>query len=326
METARTDITTNANANIELSVSQKKQDYLSKATATNTRRAYQSAIGQFEGSGGLLPATEQDITRYITTKAPLLNPRTLSLHLTAISHWHCYQQLPDPTQAPQIRKLLKGIYRSHGKPKHKAKALHPEHIETMVTYLQQQGTLKALRDNAMIQLAYFGAFRRSELIAITVEDLRFEAQGLLVLVPRSKTDQDGEGQIKALPYGKGNVCPVKATKKWLETAEIKQGPIFRAINKWNILQAMPLNLNSVNKIIKTLAVQCGFDFVANLSSHSLRRGFATSAANAGANFEWIKKQGGWKNDATVRGYIEEGQLFDENAAGKLMEISFNSKE
>ena len=306
--------------------SQNKQDYLAKATADNTRRAYQVAIRQFEGAGGLLPAAEQDIARYITSKAPSLNPRTLSLHLTAISRWHCYQNLPDPTQTPQIRKLLKGIYRSHGKPKRKAKALHPEHIEKMVAYLHKQNNLKALRDSALIQLAYFGAFRRSELIAITVEHLRFETQGLLILIPRSKTDQDGEGKIKAIPYGGNTVCPITAVKKWLEAAELKQGPIFRAVNRWNVLQPTALHLDSVSTIVKTLARQCNFDFVDKLSSHSLRRGFATSAANAGADFEWIKRQGGWKNDNTVREYIEEGQLFDKNAAGKLMAASFSNKE
>lgn len=312
-------------ANEDLAL-QNQQHYLDKATATNTRRAYQAAIRQFEAAGGLLPAAEQDIARYITNKAPLLNPRTLSLHLTAISHWHCYQHLPDPTQAAQIRKLLKGIYRSHGKPKRKAKALHPEHIDKMVTYLHKQNNLKALRDSALIQLAYFGAFRRSELIAITIEHLRFETQGLLVLIPRSKTDQDGEGKIKALPYGKNNVCPVRAVKKWLEASQITQGTIFRAINRWNILQSKPLHPDSINTIIKALARQCGFDFIANLSSHSLRRGFATSAANVGADFEWIKRQGGWKNDSTVREYIEEGQLFDKNAASKLITTAFDNKE
>ena len=200
------DITTTPN-NENLAL-QSQQHYLDKATTANTRQAYQAAIRQFEAAGGLLPAAEQDIARYVTNKASLLNPRTLSLHLTAISHWHCYQHLPDPTQTAQIRKLLKGIYRSHGKPKRKAKALHPKHIDKMVTYLHKQNNLKALRDSALVQLAYFGAFRRSELIAITVEHLRFETQGLLVLIPRSKTDQDGEGKIKALPYDKNAVCPL----------------------------------------------------------------------------------------------------------------------
>jgi site-specific recombinase XerD len=315
----------NTHGNEDL-ISQSQQHYLDKATAANTRRAYQAAIRQFEAAGGLLPATEQDIARYVTNKASLLNPRTLSLHLTAISNWHCYQYLPDPTQTAQIRKLLKGIYRSHGKPKRKAKALHPEHIDKMVTYLGKQNNLKALRDSALVQLAYFGAFRRSELIAITVEHLHFETQGLLVLIPRSKTDQDGEGKVKALPHGRGTVCPVNAIRKWLEVSQITQGVIFRAISRWDMLQPKPLHLDSINTIIKELARQCGFDFIASLSSHSLRRGFATSAANVGADFEWIKRQGGWKNDATVREYIEEGQLFDKNAASKLISSAFNNTE
>jgi len=319
------EITNDIATNNKISV-QNQQNYLDKATAANTRRAYQAAIRQFEATGGLLPATEQDIARYITNKASLLNPRTLSLHLTALSHWHCYQHLPDPTQTAQIRKLLKGIYRSHGKPKRKAKALHPEHINKMVAYLHKQNNLKALRDSALVQLAYFGAFRRSELIAITVEHLRFETQGLLVLIPRSKTDQSGEGKIKALPYGKNAVCPVIAMKKWLEASQITQGVVFRAINRWDVMQPNPLHPDSISTIIKALAQQCGFDFIADLSSHSLRRGFATSAANVGADFEWIKRQGGWKNDSTVREYIEEGQLFDKNAASKLIATAFDNKE
>jgi integrase len=308
--------------NNQVLIAKNTKDYLFKATAANTRRTYQAAIRQFEKFGGLLPATAQDIVQYIINKAHLLNPRTLSLHLTAISHWHSYQHLPDPTQTEEIKKLLKGIYRTHGQPKRKAKALHPEHINTMVTYLNQRNNLKSLRDSALIQLAYFGAFRRSELIAITIEQLKFETQGLLILIPRSKTDQDGKGKIKALPYGKNIVCPVNAVKKWLEAAKIQQGAIFRGINRWNVLQKESLHSDSVNTIIKALARQCGFDFIDHLSSHSLRRGFATSAANAGVDFESIKRQGGWKNDNTVREYIEEGQLFDQNAAGKLINTEF----
>ena len=120
--------------------------------------------------------------------------------------------------------------------------------------------------------------------------------------------------------------PINAIKKWLEVSQITRGSIFRAINRWDMLQSKPLHPDSVNTIIKTLAQKCDFDFVDNLSSHSLRRGFATSAANVGADFEWIKRQGGWKNDSTVREYIEEGQLFDKNAASKLMATAFDNTE
>jgi len=296
----------------------KQQGYLQQATAANTRRAYRAAVRQFEKHGGFLPATEDDIARYLTTRASELNPRTLSLHLTALSQWHCYQKLPDPTQAPQIRKLLTGIHRQHGRPKRKAKALHPEHIEQMMAHCRKQNCLKSWRDSALIQVAYFGAFRRSELVKITVDHLHFDSKGLLILVPKSKTDQTGEGKIKALPYGSDTICPVLAMKNWLTESAITAGFVFRGINRWDALQKKPLHPDSVNAIIKSIANACKFDFVSELSSHSTRRGFATSASMAGAEFADIKRQGGWKNDNTVREYIEEGQLFDKNAAGQLM--------
>lgn len=306
------------------SLPNKQQNYLRQATAKNTRRAYQAAVRQFEARGGLLPATEQAIAEYLTERASEVSPRTLSLHLTALSHWHDYQNLPNPTQSPHIQKLLVGIYRQHGQPKRKAKALHPEHIEKMIAQCRIENDLKSLRDSALIQTAYFGAFRRSELVAITVDHLRFDSRGLLILIPKSKTDQTGEGQAKALPYGNDNICPVTAMKRWLEASGITAGPVFRSVNRWNKLQEKALHPDSINSIIKSLALLCEFDFINQLSSHSLRRGFATSAACAGAEFTEIKRQGGWKNDNTVREYIEDGQLFDKNAANQLIKTSFTS--
>lgn len=299
-----------------------QQHYIQQATADNTRRAYRAAIRQFEAHGGKLPTTEQSIADYISAKATELNPRTLSLHLTALSHWHRYQDLNDPTQSPFIRKLLKGIYRTHGTPKRKAKAFRPEHIEAMVQRLKTRADLKASRDNALIQLAYFGAFRRSELLAMQVEHVRFESQGLLILMPRSKTDQSGKGKVKALSYGTQTICPVKALKQWLEQSQITERFIFRGLNRWGMLQDKPLHLDSFNRLIKKLAAECEFDGIEEFSSHSLRRGFATSAARAGVEFENIKHQGGWQSDNTVREYIEEGQLFDSNAAEQLIQSAF----
>jgi len=295
-----------------------QERYVHQATSNNTRRAYQAAIAQFERHGGQLPATEQIIADYLTQQATQLNPRTLSLHLTALSHWHQYQAFVDPTQTAGIRKLLKGIHRTHGQPKQRSKALTLSHIQQMVAYCEQQNNLKYWRNSALIQVAYFGAFRRSELVAIDMEHLQFEHQGLLIVVPRSKTDQTGEGKVKALPYGQANLCPVRALKKWLSAAAITQGPVFRGITRWDQLQAKALHSESINTMLKSIGKHCQFDFIDTLSSHSLRRGFATSAASVGAEFSTIKKQGGWKNDATVRSYIEEGQLFDKNAADRLL--------
>jgi integrase len=301
------------------------QHYLAQAVAPNTRRAYRAAIRQFEASAGLLPADESAIARYITEKALLLNPRTLSLHLTALSNWHRYYEMPDPTQTLRIRQLLHGIQREHGQPKRKAKALRTEHLHTILSYLSHdENKLKAVRDSALMQIAYFGAFRRSELVTLCVEHLKFEPEGLLIFIPKSKTDQTHVGKVKALPYGQADnaICPVRGIKAWLAVSGITSGRVFRAINRWGHLQDKPLNPNSINLILKSLGKKCQFDFISDLSSHSLRRGFATSAARAGAAFESIKRQGGWQNDSTVRDYIEEGQLFDENAAKQLLDFYF----
>lgn len=316
----RTDIENIRNKTLDLADTQ--QRYIRQATAGNTRRAYQAAIRQYELYGGLLPATEDAIARYISARAASLNPRTLSLHLTALSNWHTFQKLTDPTGSSRIRKLMSGIYRQHGQPKRKAKALHPEHIEKMITICHQYQTLQSARNNALIQVAYFGAFRRSELVAMRLEHLHFDSKGMLILIPKSKTDQSGEGKIKALPHGTGKICPVTAMREWLTQSKIEDGFIFKSINRWGQLQEKPLKPNSINTILKSLAKQCGFDFVEFVSSHSLRRGFATSAANAGAEFVEIKRQGGWVSDATVREYIEESQLFDKNAADHLIRTAF----
>ena len=253
-----------------------------------------------------------------------MNPRTLSLHLTALSHWHDYQQLPDPTQTPYIRKLLKGVKHTHGRPKRKAQALYPEHIQQMVAQLNQKDTLKSIRDNALIQVAYFGAFRRSELIAMRVEDMKFNTKGLMILIPRSKSDQEGTGKVKALPYGKGDICPVTSIKKWLDAANLTEGHVFRSISRWGKMQSSSLHPDSINSILKKLASECSFDFIDELSSHSLRRGFATSAASAGAKFDSIKRQGGWSSDNTVKEYIDDSKIFDENAAISLIDVFFNN--
>jgi integrase len=293
--------------------------YLEAATSENTRRSYRSAIRHFERWGGYLPTDRDTLIRYLLDHAATLYPRTLDARLTALSQWHHYQGFVDPTQDPTVRKTLKGIRHKHGKPARKAKALRLEHIATMLAELNQRPeSLKRTRDLALIQVGFFGAFRRSELIAIRVEDLMWEPEGLIIQLPRSKTDQSGEGLHRALPKGVDNVCPVKAMKLWLTQADINSGPVFRAVNRWGQVQNRALNPGAVNELLKSLGEACGFEFAKELSSHSFRRGLSTSAAREDVDFKAIKQQGGWKNDATVWGYIDEGRRFSDNAAQVLL--------
>jgi len=295
--------------------------YLQAATSDNTRKAYRSAIRQFEKWGGRLPTDRDTIVRYLLARAELLNPRTLDLHLTAISQWHHYQGLHDPVRDPLVRKTMDGIRRTHGQPKRKAKALRLEHIAQMVKHLQKlPDSMKKYRDIALLLTGFFGAFRRSELVAIQINDLVWEPAGLIIRLPRSKTDQQATGLARALPFAKNPVCcPGSAIRQWMDIADIVTGSLFRPVNRWDQIQTKQLNPGAINDLLKTLGGACQFDFVPELSSHSFRRGLSTSAGREKVDFELIKKQGGWKSDATVWEYIEEGQQLSDNATVILME-------
>tara|TARA_B100000965_G_scaffold123155_2_gene101902 strand:+ start:3241 stop:3735 length:495 start_codon:yes stop_codon:yes gene_type:complete len=148
----------------------------------------------------------------------------------------------------------------------------------------------------------------------------WEPEGLIIRLPRSKTDQQATGLVRALPFaGNPTCCPARAIKQWMDTADIAIGPLFRPVNRWDQVQARQLNPGAINDVLKTLGKACQFDFVPELSSHSFRRGLSTSAARERVDYELIKKQGGWKSDATVWEYIEEGQQFNNNASVILME-------
>ncbi len=186
-------------------------------------------------------------------------------------------------------------------------------------HLSSLGTLKARRDNALLQVGFFGGYRRSELVHLNVMDVAWESEGIVITLPRSKTDQQGEGIIKAIPYGEGPCCPPTALRAWLDAAGILSGPLFRTVSKWNEVGTEALHAGSVNMILEACAKLAQLDYVPQLSSHSLRRGMATSAHRAGADFRDIKRQGGWSHDGTVQGYIEEAAQFEDNAAGKLLQ-------
>lgn len=295
-----------------------QRQFLAAATSENTRRTYRSAIRHFLDWGGSLPADERALLHYLLDHAASHNSRTLALRLTALSQWHVQQGFNDPTASATVRKTLKGIGRTHGRPKRQARALSLEDLDTIVQWLATQDGLKARRDSALLQLGFFGGYRRSELAGLQVADLQWEDAGLVITLPRSKTDQQGEGIIKAIPYGSGPCCPATAVRAWLEQAGIREGALFRAINKWGQLGAQAIHPASINTILSERAQQAGLTHLPALSSHSLRRGMATSAYRAGASLRDIKRQGGWRHDGTVQGYIQEAGRFEENAAAHLL--------
>lgn len=293
--------------------------YIQAATSQNTRRAYQADIRHFIIWGGLLPATPDILLRYLQEHAPQLNPRTLKRRLVAIKHWHTCQGFSDPTSHSLIRKTLSGILHIHGKPLEKAPPFSVEQLMVLAHYLQSRSELSDCRNNALIQIGFFGAFRRSELVAMHWEHVTFVPQGIEILIPRSKTDQQGEGSVCAIPYGNSVLCPITALRHWREKSGVLSGPVFCQILKGNKTTTHALSPNRINSIIKTLAIACQLPQAKNYSGHSLRRGFATTASQKGASLGAIMRQGRWRHEGTVHGYIEEGQRFDANAAGSILD-------
>ena len=293
--------------------------YIAAATSNNTRKAYRSDIRHFEQWGGKLPATPESIVTYLQAFAPQLNSRTLSRRLIALKHWHTYQGFPDPTNHPIVSKTMVGITRTHGKPKDKAPAITPENLRSMVEALQKESTLSSLRDNAILQIGFFGALRRSEITNIHYEHIKWEEEGIEILLPSSKTDQSHQGQYCTIPYGNEFLCPVTALKNWLTRSGIKDGPIFRRIMQDTALNSAGLTPLSINHILLRCAKAANLPHAEDYSPHSLRRGLATSAARTNTPIHVIMRAGRWKQVNTVMEYIEASERFTENAAVNVLQ-------
>lgn len=296
----------------------KNNPYISAATSSNTRKAYQGDIRHFENWGGQLPANTETILAYLQAFAKHLNPRTLARRLTALKNWHIYQSFPDPTQHPAVSKTLVGIMRTHGKNKEKARPLLPEQLLSIVQKLTEKKTLRAYRDNALLQIGFFGAFRSSELVAIHYEHIQWQDCGIDILIPHSKTDQTNEGRYCSIPKGNAQLCAMHALKQWLEKSAITTGPVFRRAPRKNSISDTALTPIFISHILRKCAREAGIEQSEKFSSHSLRRGLATSASRDGASIPAIMRQGRWKNVNTVIEYIEATQRFEENATDYIL--------
>jgi integrase len=270
-----------------------------------------------------LPAYPETVAAFIAECAGRLKVGSVQRRLNAIAEAHKAVGLESPTHNATVRNTMKGIRRTKGvAPAQKTAALTAD-IRTMVD-AGDGGTMGA-RDRTLILLGFAGAFRRSELVGLNVEDCAFGKDGLTVTLRRSKTDQAGAGRKVGIPYGSNpETCPVRTMQTWIELAgitggpeaAISGGPLFRSINRHGQVQPGRLSGIDVARVVKKLAQRAGLD-AAKYAGHSLRAGHATSAAIAGASERSIMNQTGHRSVQMVRRYIRDGSLFRENSAGKL---------
>lgn len=303
-----------------LSLLEKSNEYMAHAKADNTVKAYRKdwdSFCQFCSAAGFisLPASVGTVVAYLTVQAENHKVSTLERRIASISQAHQAGGYPTPTSNIQVRVLMQGIRRTKGTTQNgKAPAVTSD-IKAMVANLPDN--LLGIRDRALVLIGFAGGFRRSELVALDVEDLEFHREGLVINIRKSKTDQEGQGRRIGIPYGSCcDTCPVRSLQLWLEESGIAIGPVFRSVNRHGNLQAGRLSDKAVSLVIKKYAAAAGLDSN-KYSGHSLRAGLATSAAMAGASERQIMKQTGHKSEAMVRKYIREGSLFNDNAACSL---------
>ncbi len=296
-------------------VAARARDYARGSKAASTQRAYHTDWRDFEGwcaAHGLaaLPASPETVALYLTVRAETCKPATLARRVAAISRAHQLADHPSPTTSATVRAMVSGIRRAKGTAQRvKAPAVTRE-LRAMVEALPP--TLLGRRDHALLLLGFAGAFRRSELVALDVADVAETADGLVVTIRRSKTDQEGAGRTVGIPYGSRSAnCPVRATRAWLTAAGVVEGAIFRGVDRHGNLLSR-LSDKGVARVVQRAAAAAGLD-PANYAGHSLRAGLATAAAQGGAPERVIMDQTGHTSVAMVRRYIRDGELFNDNA-------------
>lgn len=297
-----------------------KRRYAVNILSPRTRVAYRQQWGVFQDWARehelvALPATEDTIASYLAARADEgRRPSTLNQALSAIAWAHVTAGFPSPARTEQVKALFLGIRRTVGTGVKKKAALL---VPALTLAVEGLHGIAGKRDRALLLLGFAGAFRRSELVALRVEDLAFDVEGLLIRIGRSKTDQEGEGRTLGIPFGDHpETCPVAAVKTWLEDARIKEGPIFRAVSKSGRIRKEALTGRSVALIVKKCLAGAGID-PETFSAHSLRSGLVTAAAKAGKSELIIAGQTGHKSMDTLRGYVRDAQLFKNNAAKGL---------
>jgi site-specific recombinase XerD len=297
---------------------------LKSSKSNNTLRAYKSDFKDFgtfcaKHSLNSLPTEPKIVSLYLTHLSKNSKISTLRRRLVSISMVHKLKGYYLDTKHPIIIENLMGIRRIRGSIQKGKKPLLINHLKLLINVINEQkiDEIKKLRDKTIILIGFGGGFRRSEIISIDYEDLEFVPEGLKITIRRSKTDQFGEGMIKGLPFfNNGIYCPVKNLQKWLEISGIKSGPIFRRFSKGSSLTDKRLTDQTVVLIMKKYLNLAGIENK-NFAGHSLRSGFATVAAESGADERSIMAMTGHKTTQMVRRYIKEANLFKNNALNKI---------
>jgi len=311
------------------------REYILAASSPATRRAYASDWRTFTrwcaGIGvSPMPADAATLVRYLThlaTSGKKVSTVERARAAISVAHETAHplgadgKPAPNPSHSSEVKRVMKGIRNKNGAPRNKKT---PVRTDALVQMLEQanDGSLRGIRDAAMLAVGYAGAFRRSELAAMKVEHLRIEqldaanggGEGLVILIPKSKTDQEGKGQWLGIQHQP----TIDLLKAWLARAKIESGHVFCRVRGDEVGE--PLKPEAIAEVVKKYATALGLD-PAKFAGHSLRRGFASQAIFDRKNPREIMKQTRHKSIVVFEGYVEESSLFHNNASKDLWKVS-----
>jgi site-specific recombinase XerD len=298
---------------------------LQSSKANNTIRAYKSDFNDFElfciqNGFKSLPSEPKIISLYLTSlSSKNIKMSTLKRRLVSIGVIHKLKGHYLDTKHPLIIENIMGIKRRKGSAQNGKKPLLINNLKVLIKAINRSdlNPIIKFRDRTIVLIGFSGGFRRNEIVSLNYDDIEFVNEGMKINLRRSKTDQYGEGFLKGIPYFENPVyCPVISMQNWLKISKIDSGSLFRRFSKGAKLTEIRLTDQTVALIIKKYLQLAGIDSK-NYSGHSLRSGFATSAADSGAEERSIMAMTGHKSTEMVRRYIKEANVFKNNALNNI---------
>jgi site-specific recombinase XerD len=298
---------------------------LQSSKANNTIRAYKSDFNDFElfciqNDFKSLPSEPKIISLYLTSlSSKNIKMSTLKRRLVSIGVIHKLKGHYLDTKHPLIIENIMGIKRRKGSAQNGKKPLLINNLKVLIKAINRSdlNPIIKFRDRTIVLIGFSGGFRRNEIVSLNYDDIEFVNEGMKINLRRSKTDQYGEGFLKGVPYfDNPQYCPVISMQNWLKISKIDSGSLFRRFSKGAKLTEIRLTDQTVALIIKKYLQLAGIDSK-NYSGHSLRSGFATSAAEAGAEERSIMAMTGHKSTEMVRRYIKEANVFKNNALNNI---------
>jgi integrase len=289
------------------------QHYSDAAYSNNTKKSYARWLVIFASAGYSLPATDRQLVDFIVGlrkhDGSQYSAQSINQCLAAIEKAHKLAGFQSPTKSPLVDSVIKGFKRVHGtKATRQAAPITRDRLVESITI--KTNSLKAKRDKALILLGFFGAFRRSELATLNLNDVQFDNNGVVVTLQKSKTNQEGKLEQKTIPARSDKLCPVKALKDWIDAAHLVDGRLFRGVTRHGGI-GESITTNSISIIIKELferKTDCSG--ILSISAHSLRVGFITTCALAKVPTAKIQSVTGHKTPAMIAHYTRVIDGFD----------------